>query len=63
VVIGIELIKNSKGKNSGHVDGIKYFECKPSKGLFVKPVSILKAEKPKEKGSVMKKKIEKRGAK
>ncbi|ETN97515.1 hypothetical protein RFI_40012 [Reticulomyxa filosa] len=48
-VVGLELQKNSKGKNNGHIDGIKYFECKPSKGLFIKPMAIAKAEKPKQK--------------
>ncbi|ETO14882.1 hypothetical protein RFI_22485 [Reticulomyxa filosa] len=51
-VIGLELQKNSKGKNSGHIDGIKYFECKPSKGLFIKPMAITKAEKPKQKKTI-----------
>jgi len=48
-IVGIELLKNSKGKNSGHIDGVKYFECKASKGLFIKPMAILTAEKPKQK--------------
>jgi len=48
-VVGIELLKNSKGKNSGHIDGIRYFECKPWKGLFIKPMAIIKAEKPSQK--------------
>ncbi|ETO08125.1 hypothetical protein RFI_29263 [Reticulomyxa filosa] len=35
-VAGLELQKNSKGKNSGHIDKIKYFECKSSKELEIK---------------------------
>ncbi|ETN97436.1 hypothetical protein RFI_40093 [Reticulomyxa filosa] len=48
-VAGLELQKNSKGKNSGHIDKIKYFECKPSKELFIKSMAITKAEKSKQK--------------
>eukprot|EP01155_Anaeramoeba_flamelloides_P014506 Anaeramoba_flamelloidesa344839_55.p1 GENE.a344839_55~~a344839_55.p1 ORF type:complete len:235 (-),score=74.34 a344839_55:103-807(-) len=33
--VGIEL-DNSVGRNSGSVDGIKYFECKENCGIFVR---------------------------
>lgn len=37
--VGIELDDDS-GKNNGSLKGIKYFECEPNRGLFVKPECV-----------------------
>lgn len=37
--VGIELDENN-GKNDGAVNGITYFTCKPSHGVFVRPSQI-----------------------
>lgn len=43
--IGIELFEPN-GKNDGSVQGVKYFNCKPNCGVFVRPsqVKIVAAE-------------------
>ena len=41
---GIELSKPI-GKNDGSIEGVKYFDCKPSHGLFVPPGRILRVTK------------------
>lgn len=38
--VGIELDRPD-GKNDGTVQGVKYFTCKPSHGIFVKPSQII----------------------
>lgn len=42
VWIGIELDDDNKGKNDGSVRGVKYFECKTNKGVFVRESSLTK---------------------
>lgn len=37
--IGIELFE-SNGKNDGSINGIKYFNCKPQHGVFVRPSQV-----------------------
>lgn len=37
--VGIELFERD-GKNDGTVQGVKYFTCKPSHGIFVKPSQV-----------------------
>lgn len=37
--IGIELLEPN-GKNDGSVQGVAYFSCKPSYGVFVKPSQV-----------------------
>ena len=37
--VGVEL-DDSHGKNDGSVQGIRYFDCAPMKGLFVRPQVI-----------------------
>lgn len=43
--VGIELFE-PKGKNDGSIQGIAYFSCKPSYGVFIRPsqVRIIAAE-------------------
>jgi len=41
-VIGLELLENLHGKNSGECQGVQYFECKKGRGLFIKIDSIEK---------------------
>ncbi len=36
---GVELQK-PVGKNDGSVNGVKYFECIPNHGVFVRPESV-----------------------
>ncbi|KAI0801398.1 dynactin [Fomes fomentarius] len=37
--VGIELF-DSNGKNDGSINGIKYFNCKPQYGVFVRPSQV-----------------------
>ncbi|KAI0071023.1 dynactin [Panus rudis PR-1116 ss-1] len=37
--VGIELFE-PEGKNNGSVQGVKYFNCKPGHGIFVKPSQV-----------------------
>ena len=37
--VGLEL-DTSQGKNDGTVKGVKYFECPPKKGMFVRPKNL-----------------------
>ena len=37
--VGVEL-DDCQGKNDGSVQGIRYFDCAPMKGLFVRPQVI-----------------------
>ena len=37
--VGIEL-DEPQGKNSGIVQGKRYFECKPNHGVFVRPANV-----------------------
>ena len=37
--VGLEL-DTSQGKNDGTVKGVKYFECPPKKGIFVRPKNL-----------------------
>jgi len=51
-VIGLELLDNAHGKHTGELQDVKYFECKKSRGLFIKVDSVekvLEAAKKKEK--------------
>ena len=42
--VGIELLNGSFGKNDGSVLGQRYFECKPSHGIFVRPSYCTKVD-------------------
>merc|ERR1712130_75196 len=42
VIVGLEMDGNGKGKHSGDIDKIKYFDCKRNGGLFVRADSIEK---------------------
>ena len=46
-VIGLELEKNWKGLHNGTVKGVKYFDGKKGKCLFVKPMSVVEVIKEK----------------
>lgn len=37
--VGVEL-DEATGKNSGVVQGKRYFECKPNHGVFVRPANV-----------------------
>ncbi|KAI8874715.1 hypothetical protein K501DRAFT_155953, partial [Backusella circina FSU 941] len=37
--VGVEL-DDAAGKNSGVVQGKRYFECKPNHGVFVRPANV-----------------------
>ena len=37
--VGLEL-DTSQGKNNGTVQGVKYFDCPPKKGVFVRPKNV-----------------------
>ncbi|ORZ17985.1 CAP Gly-rich domain-containing protein, partial [Absidia repens] len=37
--IGVEL-DDPKGKNTGLVQGKRYFDCKPQHGVFVRPTQV-----------------------
>lgn len=41
--IGIEL-SSPNGKNNGQVGGVKYFECQPLHGIFVRPQAVTLVE-------------------
>merc|ERR1712228_850992 len=45
---GIQL-EEAKGKNNGSVDGVKYFQCYPKFGIFVKEEKIEIIERKKKK--------------
>ena len=40
--VGVEL-DTAEGKNSGCVNGLQYFHCKPNHGMFVRPHSVKKS--------------------
>lgn len=44
--IGCEIIGKSKGKNSGDVKGVNYFECPKDKGLFVRVGNLIFDDDP-----------------
>ena len=44
--IGCELIGKHTGKNSGEVKGVKYFECRENKGLFVRNGNLIFDDDP-----------------
>ncbi|XP_065344579.1 kinesin-like protein KIF13A isoform X4 [Cloeon dipterum] len=39
--VGVALQSATGGKNNGTVQGVKYFECRPKSGLFVRPDKLL----------------------
>lgn len=45
--VGIEL-EDGQGKNDGSVQGERYFDCSPAKGMFVRPstVTVLQPARP-----------------
>lgn len=43
--VGIELF-DPDGKNDGTINGVKYFTCKPTYGIFVKPSQVKVIETP-----------------
>lgn len=45
--VGVEL-EDDSGKNDGAVQGERYFDCPPGRGMFVRPttVTILQAARP-----------------
>lgn len=38
--IGVEF-DDPNGKNDGSVKGVRYFDCEPDKGMFLRPVAIM----------------------
>ncbi len=44
--IGCELIGKQTGKNSGEVKGVRYFECRENKGLFVRNGNLIFDDDP-----------------
>ncbi|XP_061181591.1 uncharacterized protein LOC133190140 [Saccostrea echinata] len=36
IYIGVELDSEGDGKHDGMLEGVRYFKCKPSKGIFIK---------------------------
>lgn len=43
--VGVE-IDHPSGKNDGSVQGVRYFDCRPAHGLFVRPKQVFKREGP-----------------
>jgi len=51
IIYGLELIGGTLGENSGTVDGVRYFECREHRGVFIASSDIRKKvrePKPKE---------------
>ncbi|RXK41589.1 dynactin 1 [Tremella mesenterica] len=48
--VGVELSEPT-GKNDGTVQGMKYFDCKPQHGVFVRPSQVKVLETPKSRPS------------
>jgi dynactin 1 len=43
--VGVEL-EDDSGKNDGSVQGERYFECEPGRGMFCRPTAVTVIERP-----------------
>jgi CAP-Gly domain len=43
--VGVEL-EDDSGKNDGSVQGERYFECEPKRGMFCRPTAVTVIEQP-----------------
>ncbi|GAP85677.2 putative dynactin 1 [Rosellinia necatrix] len=48
--VGVEL-EDDSGKNDGAVQGQRYFDCSPGRGMFVRPVTVTVLQQPPPKAS------------